>query len=206
MASQPYNKGDIAMSNATAATPLGERYNPNYDPSLRFRPVPIGTYTCNVKMADPDLTTRWTKKTDAEGRDYYYGKPVVEIVDGDFAGRKVYGFLSTMLNDQGGTSAHDVIIAAGLSHQLAEVETHEDLTALVDEALAEGAKMNVYIDWTASFRGLDGKFDYKDAIRGKNLPKDDDGNTLHAFDKKDEEGEVIGQYIAQAEARYYRAA
>lgn len=192
----------------TGSTPLGGAYNPNYDPASRFKPVAPGTHVARVTMSDPDTESRWTKKSDPERGDYYWAKPKAEIVEGDAAGRTVFGFVSTQLNDQGGSGAHEIVIAAGLSHRLAECQTHEDLCALVDEALeGEGAEMNVYIDWNAPLRRLDGTFDYSDRIRGwKNFPKDEDGNPMHTFDKKDDEGEVIGQYVASAEAKYFRAA
>lgn len=196
------------MPTGTGRTPLGAAYNPNYDPTLRFRPVAPGRYLAIVKMADPDPTTRWTKSVDKNGNEYIYGKPIAKLIEGDVAGRTVYGFLSTMLNDQGGSAAHDVIIAAGLSHRLIEAESHEDLCELVDEALGtEGIEMSVYIDWQAALKLNSGEFDYTDRVKGsKNFPKDEDGNPIHAFNKKDEEGEVIGQYVAQAEAKYFQAA
>lgn len=181
------------------STPLSSKFNPSYTPDMAFRPVMPGTYIARLVHAEANSESRWTKKGDGDDA-FYYGKYVAEIIDGDFAGRKVYGLLTTKVNKYGGTQCHDLALATSNESQLEMCESHEDLLNVVNEILEGEPIVQITVDWEASLRGPDGKNDYTKKLRGASKwPTDDEGNPFHIL-RVDE-----GTYTAQAVITRLRA-
>lgn len=178
-----------------------------FDPNATggsFRPVPEDTYVGRLSFASDKVDEQWSVKKDATT-----GKPQwlhtalrVEILEGDYEGRKVRdGYVSTMVMNDGSTAVNKILHALGqpvTAEEIAQHGAHKAQAIKLNEVLAGEPTVRITTQWQAKFlvEGDNGKKvtvkthdDKKNKevdlmLRGANKsswPKDDKGSPRHEF-------------------------
>ncbi len=148
--------------------------NPN-----TFRvPVVEGTFLGQIKFAVDDPSKRWVAKQQEDGSTTYSARVICTYTgedNEDVKGKRVTGYISTKVDDNGHSQAIKLAWAIGAGERMIEeVSTHEDMCALLDDELFAEPVCKVQNVWIADEKQSDGTYKTL-ARRMKNFPLKDDG-------------------------------
>lgn len=156
-------------------------FDPSFDPTARPAPIPDGEYPARLIGE----TGEWTRS--AKG---FWRRITCEIVEGQYAGRRLQALVSTAVNKQGSSSAAQIAYATGNASSLQDARSHSDICSLIDEILAGDPLVIIRTRWEAREKTVDGQ--YITLIRGqRNFPPFSNGTgTNHQVRPSTEGGTV----------------